>query len=412
MAENVILAETTYEGFANGQILVSPAPFVLTEGETYRVVWDGVEHETVCILLDGIPTITDADDLENPTNATFAFMYLSAEAMESDTDGVGLNAYDFSSGSVAFDTNTSHTVAIYQVVEDEEPEEPEEPAVQEGIVLKDRNGNDVKYYGIETVTFDTTTEGKQQTYTKGVAVEGLEIVPDFSGGDMAVSAGEGILVKSATIKKPDALFPDNIRNGVDIGGVAGTFIGDTEEQTVALSMADGDMVIEPSAVGKVLSQVMVQKPETLVPENIAEGIDIAGVIGTLVAGGTSKVAFGTFSSSSTSSTTITISHNLGVVPDFVIVFARYVPSTKTGYFCNIGFSNAFVSKFMSGVSSPRYRLSYQKTSSGISIMYDTSVGIETTDSSIYINNANEASFQSGSLVASSDYYWVAIGGLT
>lgn len=409
MAENVILAERTltftydetYGAYLHHGLGEDGALLFLTEGETYQIVWDGTEYSCTAFSAENSGITT------NNLGNTIAF--------GGEDNGIPfLIASNVESGGAsvfALGTEETHTIAIYQVVEDEEPETPPEEETPEGIVLKDRNGKDVEYYGIETVTFDTTTKGKQQTYTKGVAVEGLEIVPDFSGGDMPVSAGEGIMVKSATIKKPDALFPDNIRNGVDIGGVAGTFIGDTEEQTVALSMADGDMVIEPSAVGKVLSQVMVQKPETLVPENIAEGIDIAGVIGTLVAGGTSKVAFGTFSSSSTSSTN-TISHNLGVVPDFVIVFARYVPSTKTGYFCNIGFSNAFVSKFMSGVSSPKYRLSYQKTSSGISIMSDTSVGIETTDSSIYINNANEASFKSGSLVVSSDYYWVAIGGLT
>jgi hypothetical protein len=91
------------------------------------------------------------------------------------------------------------------------------------IILKDRNGNDVTYEGIETVTFDTTTQGKQATFTAGVAVEGLEIVPDFSGGDMAVAAGEGALVKSAIIKTPENLAPENIRNGARVGGVEGAF---------------------------------------------------------------------------------------------------------------------------------------------------------------------------------------------
>ena len=34
-----------------------------------------------------------------------------------------------------------------------------------------------------------------------------------------------------------------------------------------------------------LGKVTVTKPETLAPENIAEGIDIAGIVGTLAAGG-------------------------------------------------------------------------------------------------------------------------------
>lgn len=57
-----------------------------------------------------------------------------------------------------------------------------------------------------------------------------------------------------------------------------------EEVTVPLNMADGDMVITPSD-DKAISKTIVQKPATLVPENIAEGVDIAGIIGALAASG-------------------------------------------------------------------------------------------------------------------------------
>lgn len=148
------------------------------------------------------------------------------------------------------------------------------------IVLKDRNGNDVTYEGIETVTFDTPTEGEQIVFTEGVKVEGIEIGLDMSNGDQTITAPEGTLVKSAVIKKPDAMKPENIRSGVDIGGVVGDFIGDTEETTMELSMADGDQIVEPSANGKVLSKVTIAKPETLVPENIVKDVEIAGIVGT------------------------------------------------------------------------------------------------------------------------------------
>lgn len=272
MAEKVIFAEQTLTGFTDGSLIISPAPFVLTEGETYRVVWDGVEHECVCASMDGAPFITDADNLEEPTSLTFFIQTLADDGF----DYVLMVAYDLSSGSITGDIATEHTVAIYLDGEVEDSEE--------GIVLKDRNGNDVAYYGIETVTFDTTTEGKQQVFTKGEAVEGLEIVPDFSEGDMPVNAPAGALVKSAVVKQPEGLTPGNIRNGVEVAGVTGDFIGDTEEVTVDLAMADGDQVIAPSADGKVLSHVVVKRPDTLVPENIAEDVDIGGVIGSFKGG--------------------------------------------------------------------------------------------------------------------------------
>ena len=59
----------------------------------------------------------------------------------------------------------------------------------------------------------------------------------------------------------------------------------TEEQTVELSMLSGNQVIQPTN-GKVMSKVTVQKPDTLLPENIKKGVVIGGVTGTLEAGGT------------------------------------------------------------------------------------------------------------------------------
>lgn len=59
---------------------------------------------------------------------------------------------------------------------------------------------------------------------------------------------------------------------------------ETEAVTVELSMASGDQVISPSE-DKFLSKVTVVKPSTMLPENIKEGINIGGVVGTHVGGG-------------------------------------------------------------------------------------------------------------------------------
>ena len=148
------------------------------------------------------------------------------------------------------------------------------------IVLKDRNGQDVTYKGIETVTFDTPTEGVQTTFTHGTVMEGVTIEPDFSDGVQVITVPDGSLVKEATIVKPAALVPENIRAGTNVAGVVGELIGDTEEVTVDLDMENGGQIITPTAEGKVMSKVVVTKPGTLVPENIAEGVNIGGVIGT------------------------------------------------------------------------------------------------------------------------------------
>lgn len=55
---------------------------------------------------------------------------------------------------------------------------------------------------------------------------------------------------------------------------------ETEEKTVELSMPSGNQTVSPSA-GKFLSAVTVKKPATMLPENIKSGVNIGGVVGTL-----------------------------------------------------------------------------------------------------------------------------------
>ena len=60
-----------------------------------------------------------------------------------------------------------------------------------------------------------------------------------------------------------------------------------QTKTVDLDMAAGNQTISPDE-GKVLSSVVVTKPTTLVAENIKKGINIGGVIGTLEGGAGAK----------------------------------------------------------------------------------------------------------------------------
>lgn len=51
-----------------------------------------------------------------------------------------------------------------------------------------------------------------------------------------------------------------------------------------MAEANADMIIMPSADGKVMSKVTVKKPEMLIPENVADGVNIGGVIGAFKGG--------------------------------------------------------------------------------------------------------------------------------
>lgn len=461
MAENVILAETTLEAsFPNDYYggvytsYINPSPFILTIGEKYTVEWDGETFE--CEAQDGSALVEGAVFIGNAN-----LFGLSGEN-EPFIIGGTLDAGGTCNFLCLTDTEeTVHTVAIYQIVADSEPEEPSEV----GILLKDINGNEVVYPNDEKVMFDTA-DGGTQIFSKGEAVEGVEIALDFSGGDMTINAPEGALVKSAiipkpadliganivkgasiagvdgertifsleertidgdndltfaagdfvveptsednaiskvTITKPSALVPENIKLGVSIAGVEGQLIGDGEEVTVALDMADGDMVIEPSE-GKMLSAVTVQKPETLIPENIAEGVDIAGIIGTLAAsngGGSAVILGGTVSGVANG---VTITHNLGVVPQIIVCYTNRISS---GYcFLYLYVDSDVADSIGLTISS----LCASRTSSGASVVagnlsiykYFSSI----TDTSFVVGSSNTKMY------AGQTYNWFAVGGLT
>lgn len=104
----------------------------------------------------------------------------------------------------------------------------------------------------------------------------------MASGNQVISPDDGKNLSKVTVTKPSTLVAGNIKTGVSIGGVTGTLEAkkDEEAKTVDLAMASGDQTITPTS-GKVLSQVVVKKPATMLPENIKKDVNIGGVTGTL-----------------------------------------------------------------------------------------------------------------------------------
>ena len=156
------------------------------------------------------------------------------------------------------------------------------------IVLYDRNGNPVTYEGIETVSFNTDVDGKIATYTHGIASDEETVALDLSAGNQTVTPAEADFMKTVVIEKPDNLLPENIRKGETVAGIPGELIGETMSKEVELNFADGDQTVEPDP-DTLLSAVIIKKPDNLLPENIRKGETVAGIPGTMSAGGTESV---------------------------------------------------------------------------------------------------------------------------
>ena len=91
-----------------GELMISPAPFILVEGETYRVVWDGVEYELECISSDGILILQHIvwdESTGEVTSGTFQIIYATPEISEMEGGAVAL---------MTVDDTENHTLAIYQ----------------------------------------------------------------------------------------------------------------------------------------------------------------------------------------------------------------------------------------------------------------------------------------------------------
>lgn len=115
MAEKLIFAEQAYSGFFlvedYGAYIfnINPAPFILSSGETYRVVWDGVSYE--CVAQSGDAFGEGAIGLGNC--ALLGDQYIgNNEPFIIGWADIGVTLF-------AFDDKSSHTVAIYQVAKED-----------------------------------------------------------------------------------------------------------------------------------------------------------------------------------------------------------------------------------------------------------------------------------------------------
>lgn len=97
------------------------------------------------------------------------------------------------------------------------------------VKIKGYSGNELHYADVPKVWLATEESTEDNPvlvpFTYGEALDGVEIVPDFSVGDMQITVPEGYLARSAVVKRPETLVPANIAKGVTIAGITGELTG-------------------------------------------------------------------------------------------------------------------------------------------------------------------------------------------
>lgn len=234
MTIEVIFNKKTVSGFtfdsAKGAYKASlSGAFTLTAGQYYEIGWDGKTCTRKAYTLNGDSTVYIGNELRqkgeiDDITELFIIAYVP---------GTNQNLF------YAYDTSSSHIVGISTA------EEPN------SVLVKDWHGKDHEFTGHDTV-YIRNAGGDAQPYTHGFLGSDIETPANFSGGDMVLSADDGDFVKKATVLKPENLKPENIAKDVEIAGVVGNLVADTEEVTAELNFSDYVLVKDAAAMEELL----------------------------------------------------------------------------------------------------------------------------------------------------------------
>ena len=109
------------------------------------------------------------------------------------------------------------------------------------VILKDETGTDVTYKGVTDVRLHTT-DGGVVNFTEGEKTNAT-VDLDFSNGDMNVTSPTGSVYSKISIPKPITLTPENIATGVNVCGIVGTLEASSgeDEETIVDVLISGHL---------------------------------------------------------------------------------------------------------------------------------------------------------------------------
>ena len=145
--------------------------------------------------------------------------------------------------------------------------------------------SDNGYIGLKEVTVNVQTAPTLQSKTVTPTKSQQNVTAD-SGYDGLSGVTVNAIPDNYVIPTGTVNITTNGTHDVSGKANANVNVPSKEEETkeVDLAMASGNQVITPDSE-KVLSQVVVKKPATMLPENIKKDVNIGGVTGTLESGG-------------------------------------------------------------------------------------------------------------------------------
>ena len=144
------------------------------------------------------------------------------------------------------------------------------------VKLKNKNGEEEVYNDISVILLETDTNEKA-TYSYGVMSTG-EVVLDFSNGHQEVEPDDEELYNKVIIQKPATLIPENIAEGVEIAGLLGTFEGAGNKpqlRTVTISRSgDTISISNPSTNGSYVKSYNIYLNDELVKNQTGTSFSI------------------------------------------------------------------------------------------------------------------------------------------
>ena len=135
----------------------------------------------------------------------------------------------------------------------------------------------------ENTTLDQYPEYIDQIQTVG-NYQAKTVTPTANGVTVNPDAGYDAL-SSVTVNGDSNLIADNVKKGVTIFDVTGTLESGGQYQEKTITPTANGQTVMPDAGYDALSRVNIYGDEDLVPNNIKEGVSIFGVAGTYSGGG-------------------------------------------------------------------------------------------------------------------------------